>query len=150
MRPSTVLPVLTLALLLPAQPVLAGQAVVTPSHAGVVTVPITVTQLAPPACAGMPLTAIVTADSTIDAGTGGNGNGGNGGNGGGPGVTIVRGTNGADLLLGTPGDDLIDGRQGTDCLVAGGGADTLDGGQDADVCVPGTLDDVTNRCETVV
>lgn len=154
MRTRTMVCALVLAFIVSAQPAFAGQTTVGSSHAGVVTVPITVMQLAPPACSGLNLTTVVTADGNGDTGKGGgNGNGGNGrggGNAGGTDVTTVRGTNGNDLLLGTSGADLLDGRKGTDCLVGGAGADSLDGGQDNDVCIVGAPEDTTSRCETVV
>ncbi len=147
---------LSLPLLASAQPAFAGQSAVPTSHAGVVTVPVTAVQLAPPACAGLPLATVVTVGTTDTAAGNGGPNGGGtgrpgGGNGGGGATTTtIRGTNGSDLVLGTPGDDVLDGRRGDDCLVGGGGDDTVDGGQDTDVCLPGTdPGDTVTRCEDV-
>lgn len=142
---------LSLPLLAAAQPAFAGQAVVTASRADVVTVPVTAVQLAPPACAGLPLTTVVTATSR-DPAAGDNGGGRRGGaaTAGGDAVATVRGTNGSDLLLGTADADLLDGQRGQDCLVGGAGDDTVDGGPDADVCLPGTdPGDTVARCEAV-
>jgi Ca2+-binding RTX toxin-like protein len=98
------------------------------SRAVVVTVAITVQDLAPAACAGMDLTTLVTDADRKGA--------------------KIQGTNGNDLILGTPGADRIDGRNGDDCLVGGAGADQLDGGNGFDVCLPGSdLSGATVRCE---
>lgn len=66
--------------------------------------------LAPPQCAGMGLTTVVT-----------NGNG----------------TAGNDLVLGTAVGETLDGNNGNDCIVGGGGDDTLRGGAGTDVCIGG-------------
>lgn len=149
MRRTTVIAVLSLATLV-AAPAFAGEAVVQPSHSGVVVVPVTVQQLAPPACDGLALTSLVIADTSGNGNGGGGGGGGSNGNGGGGGVTTVRGTEGNDLLLGSPGRDRLDGRGGSDCLVGGAGDDRLDGGPQQDACVPGDdPGDTTANCEAV-
>lgn len=156
MRRAKIASMLAVSSLVAAQPALAGPSSVDPSHSGMVVVPVTVQQLAPPACAALGLTTLVVTDPTVattpsngnGSGNGGNGNGNGGGSGGG--VTTVRGTNGNDLVLGSPGRDRMDGRQGTDCLVGGAGDDHLDGGQDQDVCSPGAdPGDTTANCEVV-
>jgi Ca2+-binding RTX toxin-like protein len=65
---------------------------------------ITANDLKPLECAGLNLTAVVTA-----------------------------GTAGNDLVVGTGAGDTVSGRQGADCIVAGAGADTLRGDQGNDV-----------------
>ena len=96
----------------------------------VVRLAVTATDLAPAECAHLPLTAVVTADPDTDG-------------------ARIRGTRGAELILGSPGDDVIDGLAGDDCLVGGPGADDLDGGPGDDACLPGgEPGDVTVRCET--
>lgn len=142
MRRTTVAAVLSLATVVAAPPAFADQSSVQPSHSGIVVVPVTVQQLAPPACAGLALTSLVIATS-------GSGNGNGGGRGGGGGTTTVRGTAGNDLILGTPGRDRLDGRAGSDCLVGGADDDHLDGGPGQDACLPGgDPNDTTANCET--
>jgi Ca2+-binding RTX toxin-like protein len=82
---------------------------------------IAVQDLAPPECAGMGLTTLVT-----------NGNG----------------TNGNDLLLGDAAANTLSGSQGDDCLVGGAGIDTLRGQGGTDVCIGGAGVDVYQQCET--
>ncbi|MBI1198820.1 MAG: hypothetical protein GC203_13245 [Phenylobacterium sp.] len=43
-------------------------------------------------------------------------------------VTVIKGTDGDDLLVGTAADERIEGGAGNDTLIGGGGHDTLDGG----------------------
>ncbi|WP_298818658.1 hypothetical protein [Chloroflexus sp.] len=76
--------------------------------------------IAPPACAGMGLSAIITGAGTI------------------------QGTAGNDLIVGSAGNDTIDGLGGNDCLIGGQGSDALIGGAGFDVCI-GTGADPT--CE---
>jgi Ca2+-binding RTX toxin-like protein len=80
-----------------------------------------VQDLAPPECAGMGLTTLVT-----------NGNG----------------TNGNDLLLGDAAANTLSGGNGNDCLVGGAGIDTLRGQGGTDVCIGGGGVDVYQQCET--
>jgi Ca2+-binding RTX toxin-like protein len=77
--------------------------------------------LAPPECAGMALTTVVT-----------NGNG----------------TNGNDLLLGNAAVNTLSGSNGDDCLVGGAGNDTLRGQGGTDVCIGGAGTDTYQQCET--
>ena len=78
--------------------------------------------IAPPECAGMGLTTVVT-----------NGNGGAGN----------------DLVLGTAVGETLNGSNGNDCLVGGGGNDTLRGGAGNDVCIGGGgANEKYNQCET--
>ncbi len=157
MRTTTLAAALSLATLVAAPPAFASETVVQPSHSAIVVVPVTVQQLAPPACDGLALTSLVIAaadgsgNGNGGGNGGGNGNGGGGGGGGGPsGVTTVRGTAGNDLMLGSPERDRLDGRGGSDCLVGGAGDDHLDGGQGQDACLPGgDAGDTTANCETV-
>ena len=96
----------------------------------VVRLAVTPVDLAPPECAGLPLSTVVTAEPGSDG-------------------ARIRGTRGADLILGSPGDDVLDGHAGDDCLVGGPGADDLDGGPGHDTCLPGgEPGDTTARCET--
>lgn len=162
MRVTTVAATLSLATLMAAPPAVASETVVEPSHSAIVVVPVTVQQLAPPACDGLALTSLVIAatDGSGNGNGGGNGGGGgkgggNGGGGGGgaggtSGVTTVLGTAGNDLVLGSPARDRLDGRGGSDCLVGGGGDDHLDGGAQQDACLPGgDAGDTTTNCEAV-
>lgn len=111
-----------------AGPVAAAPNGVAGSRAGIVSVVISVSDLAPAACAGMDLTNVVTIDDL------------RGGK--------IQGTRDNDLIVGTDGDDRIDAKQGDDCLVGGGGADDLDGGPGWDICVTGDdPGDSTRRCE---
>jgi Ca2+-binding RTX toxin-like protein len=78
--------------------------------------------LAPPQCAGMGLTTVVT----NGAGTAGN-----------------------DLVLGTAVGETLNGNNGNDCLVGGGGDDFLKGGAGTDVCIGGGgATEKFNQCET--
>ncbi len=101
--------------------------------------PITANDVKPLECAGLNLTAVVTA-----------------------------GTSGNDLVVGTGAGETVRGRQGTDCILAGAGADTLrgDSGSDvllvqagndhlvggggSDVCYGGAGTDTFNNCETQI
>ncbi|HSP02144.1 MAG TPA: hypothetical protein VLR27_01495 [Acidimicrobiales bacterium] len=111
-----------------ANPAGASTTDVATSRAVVVTVAISVQDLAPAACARMDLTTLVTdADRT---------------------GAKIQGSNGNDLIIGTPGSDRLDGRNGDDCLIGGAGDDQLDGGNGFDVCLPGDDPaDSTSRCE---
>ena len=120
--------VLAGAVLAMASPAGASTTEVAASRAIVVTVGISVQDLAPAACAGMGLTALVTVADQKGA--------------------KIKGTNGNDLIVGSADDDRIDGRNGDDCLVGGAGSDQLDGGNGFDVCLAGSGPaDVTTRCE---
>ena len=87
---------------------------------------ISVQDLAPAACAGLGLTAIVT---------------------GGPG--LINGGVGNTLILGSSGNDTIRAKNGNDCILAGGGNDDIDGFPGTDVCYGGPGVDIFNRCETI-
>jgi Ca2+-binding RTX toxin-like protein len=82
---------------------------------------VSVQDIAPPECAGMGLTTLVT-----------NGNG----------------TNANDLMLGTAAGETLSGGKGDDCLVGGAGNDTLRGQNDNDVCIGGPGTDTYQQCET--
>jgi Ca2+-binding RTX toxin-like protein len=101
--------------------VLTAANVVPSTHVGRSQQGIGVQDLAPPECAGMGLTTLVT-----------NGNG----------------TNGNDLMLGTAGVDTLSGGRGDDCLVGGAGNDSLRGQNDVDVCIGGPGTDTYQQCET--
>lgn len=83
---------------------------VPPTLLGTTQVLLSIAQLAPPQCAGMPLTSIVY---------GGSGGGGN------------------DLILGTPASETLNGGGGHDCIVGGGGNDYLRGQAGNDVLIGG-------------
>jgi Ca2+-binding RTX toxin-like protein len=92
------------------------------SHAGQSALSIGAQDLAPPQCAGMGLTTVVT----NGAGTAGN-----------------------DLVLGTAVGETLNGNNGNDCLVGGGGDDFLKGGAGTDVCIGGGgANEKFNQCET--
>jgi Ca2+-binding RTX toxin-like protein len=92
------------------------------SHAGQSARPIGAQDIAPPQCAGMGLTTVVT----NGAGSAGN-----------------------DLVLGTAASDTLNGNNGNDCLVGGGGDDFLKGGAGTDVCIGGGgANEKFNQCET--
>ena len=57
-------------------------------------------------------------------------------------VSIVRGTNGDDVLRGTPDVDSLFGKNGNDRLFAGGGDDYVDGENDDDELHGGPGDDI--------
>jgi Ca2+-binding RTX toxin-like protein len=93
------------------------------SHAGRDQRTIGAQDIAPPECAGMGLTTVVT-----------NGNG----------------TAGNDLVLGTAAGETLNGGNGNDCLVGGGGDDFLKGGGGNDVCIGGGgANEKYNQCETI-
>ena len=87
---------------------------------------ITADDLAPSACASIPLTNIVTGSGWI------------------------FGTNGNDLILTSSAGDLIFGLDGDDCIVSGGGADTIFAGNGNDVCIGGPGNDSFFQCETQI
>jgi Ca2+-binding RTX toxin-like protein len=92
------------------------------SHAGQSAQSIGAQDIAPPQCAGMGLTTVIT----NGAGTAGN-----------------------DLVLGTAVGETLNGNNGNDCLVGGGGDDTLRGGAGTDVCIGGGgANEKFNQCET--
>lgn len=92
------------------------------SHAGQSVRSIGAQDIAPPECAGMGLTTVVT------SGAGGAGN---------------------DLVLGTAVGETLAGKGGNDCLVGGGGDDFLRGGAGTDVCIGGGgAKEKFNQCET--
>jgi Ca2+-binding RTX toxin-like protein len=78
---------------------------------------ITANDLAPAACASIPLVNIVTGGGTIN-GTGGN-----------------------DLILGTANPNTINANEGADCVLGGGGDDTLNGNDGNDVLDGGSGND---------
>jgi Ca2+-binding RTX toxin-like protein len=116
--------------------------------------------LAPPECAGMGLTNMVSGTGTINGtgqndlilGTSGNetirGRQGNDCIVAGGGDDNVRGNQGDDVILGGPGVDDLNGNRHNDVLYGGAGDDVLDGGQGTDVCTGGPGADTFNRCET--
>jgi Ca2+-binding RTX toxin-like protein len=92
------------------------------SHAGRSQQAIAVQDIAPPQCAGMGLTTLIT-----------NGNGGAGN----------------DLVLGTAAGETLNGNNGDDCLVGGGGDDFLKAGSGTDVCLGGGgANEKFSQCET--
>jgi hypothetical protein len=104
--------------------------VVPPSRADLETRARTVPELAPSACAGLPLANVVV------GGSGGNGN---------------------DLVLGTAAGETLSGNGGTDCVVGGGGNDNLWGNSGGgDVCIGGPGSDTFgffgffSGCETQI
>jgi Ca2+-binding RTX toxin-like protein len=77
-------------------------------------------ELAPAACAGLPLTSL----------------------------TGPEGTGEADLVLGTAAGEQLRGKNRADCLVGGDGDDDLNGGPGIDVCIGGAGTDTYTACET--
>jgi hypothetical protein len=70
-----------------------------------------------------------------------------------PGMNVIRGTAGSDVLVGTPGrdcilglggQDVIDGGEGDDYLSGGDGSDVIDGGGGNDVILGGSGLNVLN------
>jgi Ca2+-binding RTX toxin-like protein len=119
---------LRLALLVAGLALVAGSAltalnVVGASRAGSSTTAVSVLQLAPTECAGMPLNRVRVWGAP----------GSSGGN---------------QLILGTPASDTITGGGGRDCIVGGAGNDTLNGGGGQDVCIGGLGNDVFANCES--
>jgi Ca2+-binding RTX toxin-like protein len=100
--------------------------VVDPSRIGSATAAVTLAQLAPPECAGLPLTNLVY---------------GNGG--------TVTGTAGADLIIAGEGARQAQGRTGDDCIVGGTGIETINGQQGFDVCI-GPATATFRDCEVIV
>ena len=103
--------------------------VVPASKADLETRPVAATELAPAACASLPLT-------TVAFGSGGGGN---------------------DLVLGTAAGETLTGNGGTDCVVGGAGNDTLWGNSGSgDVCIGGDGNDTfgffgfLSGCETTI
>lgn len=85
---------------------------------------ISVDDLAPPSCASISLTNLVTGSGWI------------------------FGTNGNDLIVTSSAGDLIFGFDGNDCIVSGGSADTIFAGNGNDVCIGGPGADTFYQCET--
>jgi Ca2+-binding RTX toxin-like protein len=106
------------------------------SHLSDQNIPISISDLTPPECAGLNLTNIIVVTGWL-----------------------TGGTDAGDLILGRPAADYIFGADGDDCIVGGGGNDFLYGGPGAnDVCIGGPGNDsfpnffiifpVENGCET--
>lgn len=66
---------------------------------------------------------------------------GSGGNGNKGGLNAVRGTNNADLLIGTDAADMVDGKGGDDTLFGGLGNDLIEGDKGNDTLIGGAGDD---------
>ncbi len=77
--------------------------------------------VAPPACAGMGLSTIIT------------------------GAGFIQGTVGNDLTVGSAGNDTIEGLDGNDCIIGGKGNDVLIGGAGFDVCIGSSADPSCER-----
>ena len=85
---------------------------VSPSRAGISSIPATAQDLAPFACSGLFLQVVQWSDTGR-----------------------LRGTSANELLLGSAKNDRIDGEEGDDCLVGGSGRnERLNGGAGYDVC----------------
>lgn len=82
--------------------------------------PIAISELAPPECAGLGLTDIISAS----------------------GDTTVVGTDANELILGGPAAEQLWGGGGNDCIVGGGGNDSIAGVGGTDVCIGGPGNDV--------
>jgi Ca2+-binding RTX toxin-like protein len=80
---------------------------------------VSINDLAPPECAGLNLTNLITYS----------------------GDTTIVGTNENDLILGSPNAEQIWGGAGNDCLVGGGGNDSIAGVGGTDVCIGGPGND---------
>lgn len=94
------------------------------SNVGLQSVPVTVEDIKPAACAGLYLTNIVS------------------------GSGVLTGTPGNDLILGSAGADTIDGLGGDDCILAGNGDDFITGGDGTDICIGGPGTDTFTTCES--
>ena len=57
-------------------------------------------------------------------------------------MSIITGTIGNDLLIGTTSSDFIEGLAGNDILLGGVGNDNLRGGKDKDILIGGSGDDI--------
>lgn len=84
------------------------------------TYPISVSELAPPECAGLNLTDIIVSS----------------------GETTIIGTEANELILGSPAGEQLWGGGGNDCIVGGGGNDSIAGVGGTDVCIGGPGNDV--------
>ena len=82
-----------------------------------------INNIKPYACAGMPLTNLVS------------------------GSGILTGTPGNDLIIAGAGADSIDGLGGDDCILGGGGDDNITGGDGSDACISGPGADTLIKCE---
>ena len=94
------------------------------SNVGLESVPVTVEDVKPAACAGLYLTNIVSGSGAL------------------------TGTAGNDLIIGSAGADTIDGLGGDDCILAGSGDDLITGNDGIDICVGGPGTDTFTTCET--
>lgn len=111
-------------ILLVGQTTLTGTNLVPATRVGQVRATIGASSVAPSACAGLGLTAIVTA---------------------------AQGSADAELQLGATGNDNLDAKAGNDCILGGGGNDNLTGGAGTDVCIGGPGNDTFDRtCETKI
>jgi len=100
---------------------------------------------APPQCAGMGLTSVVSGSGSL-SGTSGNdlitGSGAN---------DTIDGKSGDDCIVGGDGNDSLNGGAGNDVILGGAGDDAIDGGAHTDVCDGGgQAGDTFSKCETVV
>jgi len=94
------------------------------SNVGLESVPVTVEDIKPAACAGLYLTNIVSGSGAL------------------------TGTAGNDLIIGSAGADTIDGLGGDDCILAGSGDDLITGGDGTDICIGGPGTDIFTTCES--
>ena len=94
------------------------------SNVGQQSLPITVEDIKPPACAALSLTTIISGSGAL------------------------TGSAGNDLIVGSAGADTIDGLGGDDCILAGSGDDLITGGDGVDICVGGPGSDTFTTCET--
>jgi Ca2+-binding RTX toxin-like protein len=106
---------------------LAASNTVASSRIGQVVRPILISDIRPPACAGLNLTNIIYCTGTARC----------------------NGTNKGDLILGDSGRNDISGKNGGDCIIAGGGNDSVNGANGQDVCIEGPGTDTYASCTVV-
>ena len=94
------------------------------SNIGQRSMPVTVEDIKPAACAGLYLTNIVSGSGAL------------------------TGTAGNDLIIGSAGTDTIDGLGGDDCILAGSGDDLITGSDGTDICIGGPGMDTFATCES--
>jgi hypothetical protein len=94
------------------------------SNVGLRSVPVTVEDIKPAACAGLYLTNIVSGSGAL------------------------TGSPGNDLIIASAGPDTIDGLGGNDCILGGSGDDLITGGDGTDICIGGAGMDIFTTCES--
>lgn len=118
----------------------------TPSSAAAAISEVTTAQdLAPPECAGMGLTNVVSGSGSL------NGTSANDLITGSAGADTIDGKAGDDCIVGGDGNDDLKGGAGNEVILGGGGDDSIDGGAQSDICYGGgQAGDVIIKCSTVI